>query len=197
MVSQRRVQQFTFGIALALASFVCSADKQEQWNVLVGSLKGIFRLNIQNNGNVTGTADFGPNNINKVEGTIKKNEINVIRRFSDTDIKIGQNWVGTYGPGGKTIKGTFTGIGGPGAWTADVVPPTPAPAPAVAPTPVPAPAAKPAPTAKPAAPAMPAVPAAPTAKPAAPVTPAAPAKPEKPAAPAVPAPAPAAKPLTK
>ena len=156
MVSQRRVQQFTFGIALALASFMCSADKQEQWNVSVGGLKGIFRLNIQNNGNVTGTSDFGPTSINKVEGTIKKNEVNLLRRFSDTDIKLSQNWLGTYGNGGKTLKGTYTGPGGPSTWTADVVPPTPAPAPAVAPAPVPAPAAKPAPTAKPAAPAAPA-----------------------------------------
>lgn len=155
MVSQRRVQRFTFATALALASFACSADRQEQWNVTVGNLKGVFRLNIQNNGNATGTAQLGPTDINKVEGTIKKNEINVVRRFSDTDIKIGQNWVGAYGPGGKTIKGTYTGIGGPGTWAADVVPPTPAPAPAPAAKPTPAPAAAPAPAAKP-APAVPA-----------------------------------------
>lgn len=148
MVSQRRVQQFTFAIALALASFACSADRQEQWDVSVGGQKvAIFRLNIQNNGNVTGVTEFGPTSISKLEGTIKKNEINVLRRFSDTDIKVSQNWVGTYGKGGKTIKGTYTGVGGPGEWTADVVPPTPAPAPAVAPAAAPAPAAKPAPPA--------------------------------------------------
>jgi hypothetical protein len=163
MVSHKRIQQFTLGIALALASFVCSADKQEQWNVTVGDSKSKFLVNIKNDGNFTGTSEWCcPVGINNISGVIKKNEISLVRPFSETDKTQRQDWTGTYSNDKKTIKGNYTGVGGPGTWSADVVPPTPAPAaapkpatvqkPAVAPAAAPAAAPKPpvAPATKPA-----------------------------------------------
>ncbi|MFZ4701053.1 MAG: hypothetical protein ACOYMG_13465 [Candidatus Methylumidiphilus sp.] len=52
-----------------------------------------------------------------------------------TDKAQSQTWVGVYADGGKKISGNYTGVGGPGPWTAEVVTPPPPAAPAAKPVP--------------------------------------------------------------
>ena len=117
------VRQFALVIALATASFVCPAARQEQWNVTVGNVKGRFYLLIQDDGNVTGTSEWCcPVGYNPVDGTINNNGISVFRHFSLTDKTVGQAWDGNYSADGKHIEGIITDAGGRGPWSADAAP---------------------------------------------------------------------------
>jgi hypothetical protein len=118
----RKSQNLVLGIVLTAMSFVCFADRNEEWYVTVAQFTSTFKLNIKDDGTFDGNSKWdccsGVNN--PIDGVIKGNAITLNRHLQDNQKGQTQVWEGTYTDGGKKVSGNCTGLGCPLSWDADV-----------------------------------------------------------------------------